>query len=72
MLLVFGTAGSCLILKAKSCAEDGQEDRRAGLQLNSKNNLFCLLKYYLLYRKLFTVLSTCLQLFILCLVHARA
>lgn len=25
MLLVFGTAGSCLILKAKSCAEDGQK-----------------------------------------------
>lgn len=71
MLLVFGTADSCLILKAKSCAEDGQKDREAGLELIRKNNLFCSLKYDLLGRKLYTVLS-CLQLFILCLVHHRA
>lgn len=72
MLLVFGTAGSCLILEAKSCAEDVQTDRRVGLELNSENNLLVLLKYYLLCRKLFTAPSACLQLFVLCLVRARA
>lgn len=62
MLFVFGTAGSCLTLQAKSCAEDGQR-WRVCLELISKNNIFCSLKYYLLYRKLFTVPSCLMWLF---------
>jgi len=49
MLLVFGTVGSSLVLalrlllpslEVSSHAEDGQKERRAGLELDSKNHFF--------------------------------